>query len=96
MGNCCAQRSEEVLRQKILNCEHRLLELSGVPLDQIQQKFVTIEIDGEPFDIWTTFVGDETKKTLLMTHGYLLGGVMAYFKVFKYQRKTPPNSPRIP
>ena len=44
---------------------------------------MTIEIDGEPFDIWTTFVGDQTKKTLLMTHGYMLAGVMAYFKTFK-------------
>ena len=40
-------------------------------------------MDGEPFKIWTTFVGDPMKKTLLMTHGYMLGGVMAYFKTLK-------------
>ena len=81
MGSCCA--SEQDLWVRLENYETCLLELSGLDLDQIERTYTTIEMDGQPFKIRTTMCGDKSKKTLLMTHGYMLSGVMAYFKVMK-------------
>ena len=63
--------------------EDTLLEMSGLDIDKFEKTFTTIEMDGEPFRIRTVAYGDRSKKTLLMTHGYMLSGVLAYYKVMK-------------
>ena len=82
MGGICSNTEEELCsRLEIL--EYQLLDKSGLNPDEFERKFVTIEMDGEPFHIRTVIYGDKSKKTLVMTHGYMLSGVMAFFKLFK-------------
>ena len=54
-----------------------MLQFSGLPLDAIKRSFVTIEMEGKPFNVRTFVVGDysDGKPTLVMTHGALRAAI---------------------
>ena len=80
----CCMTSEADCFTRTLNAEERLLEMSGLPLDNFERKFTEIEIDGAPFQVRTIIYGGDSgqKKTLVMTHGFLLSAV-CFWKILK-------------
>ena len=68
----------------MLNCEFEVLELSGLPINQIQQKMISVgQFDGEEVYIRTAICGEEDKPILVFVHGYAASGPL-YFKIIKY------------
>ena len=47
-----------------------MLQLSGMPLDAFERKYVTIKVDGFDFNVRVIIFGDIGKPTLVLTHGY--------------------------
>lgn len=41
-------------------------------------------MDGEPFFVRNTVLGDKSKPTLLLVHGYMCGGLSGFVQWFKY------------
>ena len=64
--------------------EDRLIVLSGIPLAQVHKDFVTIQMDGNPFQVRTFTIGDisHNKKTLVLTHGYT-ASALSYYTMIK-------------
>ena len=71
----------------MLKAEDRLIALSGVPLSEWKKDFITITIDGEPFRVRTFEVGDRSKQTLVLTHGYTASALSYYTMAKKLAEK---------
>ena len=57
-------------------------ELSGVPLDQIKRRFVTINFAGdETFQIRVAIIG--SGPTLVLCHDYMLAGCIQWYEYVK-------------
>jgi len=80
MGSCATTDEDCIIRCE--NAEYHLLDLSGIQADKFTRKYTTISIDGEPFKVRTIIYENKSKKTLVMTHGWLMGAV-SFFKCLK-------------
>ena len=68
--------------ERIEKFEDALLKHSGLPLDSIEKRYVTIEMDGAPFKMRTFIIEKESSPTLVLTHGYACGSPM-HFPILK-------------
>jgi pimeloyl-ACP methyl ester carboxylesterase len=56
-----------------------MLKLSGLPIEQIQQKNIKVgEFNKQPINIRTMICGDETKPKLVFLHGFGASGPLYY------------------
>ena len=69
--------------ENIKAAELEVLKLSGLPLEQIEQKEVFIySFDNMPVYVHTVICGDKNKPTLVLIHGWGGSGAL-FFKIIK-------------
>ena len=74
--------SDQEWEAKMEGYELEILKLSGLDVDKVNRTYTMIEMEGSPFRVRTIYIGDKTKKTLLITHGYFSNGT-TYLKMLK-------------
>ena len=79
--------SEGEWQSAMESAENRLIKLSGIPLIDLRKDFVTIEMDGNPFRVRTFEIGEKSKETLVITHGYT-ASALTYYTMLKQLSET--------
>ena len=66
------QRTQrEQFEDKLELCETAILQLTDMPIEAFQRGWATFQLEGVDFKARYFEFGDQTKPTLLMTHGYV-------------------------
>ena len=58
--------------------EDEVLSLTEIDSAEIEKGFVTIVMDGKPFQVRVFTIGDKSKKTLVLIHGYGVSSLIFY------------------
>ena len=62
--------------------EDRLIRLSGLGLSQVKKSFITIQVAEGPFRVRVFEIGDKSKETLVLTHGFS-ACALSYYTMLK-------------